>query len=53
MKGQNIYVLYTDDSVLMDPEPDELDSIIQQMKDVKLDLTVEGNISEFLGVKIS
>jgi Reverse transcriptase (RNA-dependent DNA polymerase) len=52
VKGQNIYVLYTDDSILMGPDSKELDSIIQSMKDVDLNITVEGGISDFLGVNI-
>jgi hypothetical protein len=31
----------------MGPDPDELDRIIQQVMDVKLDLTVERDISDF------
>ena len=52
VRGSNIYVLYTDDSILMGPDPNELDSIIQEMKDIGLKLTVEGDISDFLGVNI-
>ena len=51
-KGQNIYVLYVDDSILMGPNPKELDSLIQQMRDASLDLTVEGDVSDFLGVNV-
>jgi hypothetical protein len=51
MKGQNIYVLYKDYYILMGPNPEELDNM--KMKDAKLDLTVEGDISDSLGVKIS
>jgi hypothetical protein len=51
-KGQCIYVLYTDDSILAAPTDKELDQVIQQMKDSGLDLTVEGDVSDFLGVKI-
>jgi len=52
VKGSIMYVLYTDDSILMGPDPEELDKLIQEMKDCGLDLTVEGDISDFLGVKI-
>jgi hypothetical protein len=45
-------VLYTDDSILAGPDPKELDQVIEDMKNVKLDITVEGDISDFLGVKI-
>jgi len=46
------YVLYTGDSILTRPDLKELDRIIQEMKWVGLELTVEGDISDFLGVNI-
>ena len=52
MKGNNLYVLYTDDSILTGPDPKELDTIIEEMKQVGLEITVEGDISDFLGVNI-
>ncbi|KAI2493484.1 hypothetical protein MHU86_21065 [Fragilaria crotonensis] len=51
-KGKSVFVLYTDDSILAGPDPQELDDIIQEMKAVELNLTVEGDISDFLGVQI-
>ena len=51
-RGKSIFVLYTDDSILTGPDPDELDQIINDMKAVALDITVDGDISDFLGVKI-
>ncbi|KAI2509499.1 hypothetical protein MHU86_4876 [Fragilaria crotonensis] len=46
------FVLYTDDSILAGPDEQELEDIIQEMKSVGLNLTVEGDISDFLGVQI-
>ena len=51
-KGQSVFVLYTDDSILAGPNSKELDSIIEDMRKAELDLTVEGDIADFLGVKI-
>jgi hypothetical protein len=51
-KGTSVFVLYTDDSILAGPDPDELDDIIRQMKEADLELTVEGGIEDFLGVQI-
>ncbi|KAI2511538.1 hypothetical protein MHU86_2792 [Fragilaria crotonensis] len=51
-KGKSVFVLYTDDSILAGPDPQELDEIIQEMKAVELNVTVEGDISDFLGVHI-
>ncbi|KAI2507503.1 hypothetical protein MHU86_6891 [Fragilaria crotonensis] len=47
-----VLVLYTDDSILAGPDLQELDDIVQEMKAVGLSLTVEGDISDFLGVQI-
>ena len=52
LRGNVIYVLYTDDSILAGPDPKELDQVIEDMKNIKLDITVEGDIADFLGVKI-
>ena len=51
-RGQSVYVLYTDDSILAGPGKSKLDRIIEDMKRVGLKLTVEGDISDFLGVQI-
>jgi hypothetical protein len=51
-KGRSVYVLYVDDSILTGPDEQELDAIIQEMKAVGLDLTVEGDVSDFIGVNI-
>ncbi len=47
-----MFVLYTDDSILAGPDPQELDNIVKEMQAVGLKLTVEGDISDFLGVQI-
>ncbi len=51
-RGKNIYVLYTDDSILTGPDEAKLEQVVQIMKDANLDLTVEGDVSDFLGVNI-
>ncbi len=48
-----IFVLYTDDSILAGPDPAVLDKVIQDMKEAGLNLTVEGDITDFLGVQIN
>jgi len=49
---QCIYVLYTDDSILVGPDDDELDAVVNDMQTSGLKLTVEGKIGNFLGVNI-
>jgi hypothetical protein len=49
-KGNLIYVLYTDDSILAGPDQAEIDRTVEEMKTVGLTLTVEGDLEDFLGV---
>jgi hypothetical protein len=52
-KGKTLYVLYTDDSLLAGPDKKEIDQIITDIQSkAKLDITVEGDLSDFLGVNI-
>ncbi len=41
-----------DDSILTGPDLKELDKIVEDMKQVGLELTVKGDISDFLGINI-
>ncbi|GAX15565.1 hypothetical protein FisN_3Hu032 [Fistulifera solaris] len=50
-KGKMIYVLYTDDSILAGPDKTEIANTIKEMQAI-LDMTVEGDLSDFLGVNI-
>lgn len=52
-KGKTIYLLYTNDSILARPDKKEIENIIKQIKEVGLDITVEGDIQDFLGVNIT
>jgi len=52
-RGKTVYVLYTDDSILAGPDPKEIDQIIMDLQRAKLDITVEGDLQDFLGVKIA
>ena len=47
-----MYVLYTDDSILMGPDEKELEEVIALIKAQGLELTVDGDISDFLGVEL-
>jgi len=52
-KGNALYVLYTDDSILAGPDKNELEAIYEEMKSTGLDMTKEeGGLSDFLGVNI-
>jgi Reverse transcriptase (RNA-dependent DNA polymerase) len=52
-RGNVLYVLYTDDSLIAGPDPDEINQVIQELQDkAKLSITVEGDLADFLGVNI-
>jgi transposase InsO family protein len=51
-RGSTMYVLYTDDSILAGPDETEINQIIKEMKQAKLDITVEGGLEDFLGINI-
>jgi hypothetical protein len=50
-RGNVIYLLYTDDSILAGPDEDELNDV-EDIKAAGLDVTDEGDIEDFLGVNI-
>ena len=51
-KGNVIYVLYTDDSILFGPTQKEIDNCIQDIQAAGLKITIEGDIKDFLGVNV-
>ena len=51
-RGSVMYVLYTDDSILAGPDLKEVERAIEDIKKAKLDITIEGDIQDFLGVNI-
>ena len=51
-RGQVIYRLYTDDTILAALTQKAIDDTITNLKKTKLCITVEGTLSDFLGVKI-
>ena len=46
-RGNVLYLLYVDNSLLCGPDPDELDQAIKDMQSTELELTEEGNIADF------
>ena len=52
-KGKTLYVLYTDDSILAGPDKAEIKQIIDDIQNIaKLNITIEGDLQDFLGVNI-
>ena len=48
-----MYVLYTGDSILASPNQKDIDTCIEDIKRAGLQVTVEGDLSDFLCVKIT
>jgi uncharacterized membrane protein YheB (UPF0754 family) len=44
--------LYTDNSILIGPDKNEIDAIIKDMQAAKLDIIEEGELKDFLAVSI-
>jgi len=51
-RGNVLYVLYTDDSILAGPDEDEIEQVIELIRKANLKITDEGDIQDFLGVNI-
>ena len=47
-RGKTLYILYTDASILAGPDRKEVDHIIKDMKKSKLDITILGDLQDFL-----
>ena len=52
-RGRVMYVLYTDDSILAGPEATKVDQAIIDIQNAGLNITVEGDLQDFLGVNIT
>ena len=52
-RGWVMYVLYTDDSILAAPTKKEVDDAISDIQKAGLNITVEGDVNDFLGVNIN
>jgi hypothetical protein len=51
-RGATIFLVCVDDAILCGPSKDEIDAIIAQLASL-FDITDEGELDEYLGVKIS
>lgn len=51
-RGNVIYALYVDDSIITGPSKDEIDQVVKDMRSTGLELTIEGDLADFLGVNI-
>ena len=51
-RGNVVYALYTDDSILAGPDNDEIEKVMKDIKTAGLKITDEGTLEDFLGVNI-
>jgi Reverse transcriptase (RNA-dependent DNA polymerase). len=51
-KGNILYVLYTDDSIIAGPNKEEIEKVIESIKSTGLNITIEGDLQDFLGINI-
>jgi hypothetical protein len=51
-RNSTIFLCYVDDSVLIDPDKENIDKVFAELKALKYGVTDEGQIDDYLGVKI-
>ena len=51
-RGRVMYILYTDDSILAAPTQEEIDEAINDIQEAGLNITIEGDVKDFLGINI-
>jgi hypothetical protein len=52
-KGDVLYILYTDESIIAGPDKDEIYKIIKKIQKTGLNITVEGDLQVFVGINMS
>jgi len=46
-----IFIVYTDDTILLGPDKDEIDLLVKRLGK-KINIEDQGNLSDYLGIKI-
>jgi hypothetical protein len=49
--GTTIFIVYTDDTILLGPNKEEIDNLVKQLAD-KFKIEDQGELSDYLGIKI-
>ena len=52
-RGTLIFLHYVDDTLCLSPKSAEVDKFIQDLRDVNFNVTDEGDINDYLGVKVT
>jgi hypothetical protein len=51
-RGSTIFFCYVDDSVLIDPNKENIDKVFAKLQALKYNITDEGQINDYIGIKI-
>ena len=51
-RGEVIYILYTDDSIIAGPKESQVEDVIRDIEVAGLKITREGDVQDFLGINI-
>ena len=51
-RGKMMFLIYVDDGILIHPDKKEIDKVIEQLRKLKYNISDEGDISDYLGVKV-
>ena len=51
-RGINVFMCYVDDSIFADPNDDNIDKAIQDLKDAGYDIENRGNLQDYLGIHV-
>jgi hypothetical protein len=52
-KNKTMNALYADNSILARPDLKEIDTIIEDLREAKLEITKEGDLEDFLGIRLN
>jgi hypothetical protein len=51
-RNSTIFLCYVNDTILIEPSDEVINNVIQELKDQKFNVTDEGQIEDYLGVRI-
>ena len=51
-RGKLMFLIYIDDGIIAHPDKREIDKVIRELRDLEYDISDEGDIGDYLGVKV-